>query len=58
MKIYQRFYIRALFKFRDTVDKFTAVNNFKQKFGNIKFLLTDNDINQENIRRSNKKFRR
>ena len=47
MKIYQRFYIRALFKFRDSVDKFTAVNNFKQKFGNIKFLLTDNDINQE-----------
>ena len=29
------------------VDKFTAVNNFKQKFRNIKFLLTDNDINQE-----------
>ena len=43
MKIYQRFYIRALFKFRDMVDKFTAVNNFKQKFKNIKFLLTDND---------------
>ena len=48
IKKYQRYYIRYLFKNKIATDKFSAIEMFKEKFGkNIKFNLTDNDINVE-----------
>ena len=47
-KKYQRYYIRYLFKNKITVDKFNAIDMFKEKFGtSINFKLNDNDINVE-----------
>ena len=51
IKLYQRYYIRALFKNNEAVDKFTVIERFNLKFGSdIKFLLNDNDINYEKSR--------
>ena len=48
IKLYQRYYIRALFKNNEIIDKFSAIEKFKLKFGSeIKFLLNDNDIAYE-----------
>ena len=43
LKIYQRYFIRALFKFKQATDKIDAFDIFRKKFGNnIEFKLTDN----------------
>ena len=48
IKKYQRYYIRYAFKNKIAVDKYNAIDMFKEKFGNnIKFKLNDNDINVE-----------
>ena len=42
IKLYQRYYIRALFKNNEIIDKFSAIEKFKLKFGSeIKLLLTN-----------------
>ena len=48
IKKYQRYYIRYLFKKKKAIDKYNAINIFKEKFGDkINFILDDNDINVE-----------
>ena len=48
IKKYQRYYIRYLFKNKKAIDKYNAINIFKEKFGDkINFILDDNDINVE-----------
>jgi hypothetical protein len=45
LKLFQRFFIRYIFKYKLANDKLDAIDNFKCKFGNeIKLKLTDNDI--------------
>ena len=49
-KFQKRYYIRYLFKNKIAVDKYNAIDIFKEKFGNnINFKLNDNDINIENL---------
>ena len=48
IKKYQIYYIRYAFKNKIALDKYNAIDMFKEKFGNnIKFKLNDNDINVE-----------
>ena len=48
IKKYQRYYIRYVFKNIIAVDKFNAIDMFKEKFGtSINFKLNYNDINVE-----------
>lgn len=48
LKLFQRFFIRYIFKYKLTNYKLDKIDKFKCKFGNdIILKLTDNDINYE-----------